>query len=435
MISRRTRRDDQGAVAVLVAVLALVLFGLAALVVDLGLARDTRRQAQNTADSAALAAGNALYLNGIADKSASIAAAKEYAASNFGSTAQDWADCADPGRPAGFTAVTGETACISFAGTPIIDQVRVVVPHEKVATPFGAVLGVSDVSISAAAQAALQPGGKAACGLCVIGDGEHDVQNGSITIDGADAYFNGTVDSRSNGGVTATGGGQIYLEGSSKGKGDFFPPPFFNQPAIIDPLEFLTLPPASTATLQPKTSSVCGPSGGGPGIYKDMKISKDCTITKPGLYVVTGKHHESGQTELSAHGVTFYFTCQDSSSSEPKMRNCNPEESGGDLLFTGKAEFDFSAPSSGATKGLAVIADRNNAAEFSWRGNGAAQSTGTIYMKSGTLDYRGNGNGKSMDSLVVVDDISFSGNPSETNLMYTQSLNTEIPPGALHLSR
>ena len=74
------RTDETGAVAVLVAVLSLVLFGLAALVVDLGMARDTRRMAQNTADSAALAAGNVIYLTGPANPSAAIAAAKEYAA-------------------------------------------------------------------------------------------------------------------------------------------------------------------------------------------------------------------------------------------------------------------------------------------------------------------------------------------------------------------
>ena len=54
-------RNDKGAVAVMTAVLAVLLFGMAALVVDLGIARDNRRQAQNTADAAALAAANALY--------------------------------------------------------------------------------------------------------------------------------------------------------------------------------------------------------------------------------------------------------------------------------------------------------------------------------------------------------------------------------------
>ena len=45
----------------MVSFVAVVLFVVAALVVDLGLARDTKRQSQNTADAAALAAGNKLY--------------------------------------------------------------------------------------------------------------------------------------------------------------------------------------------------------------------------------------------------------------------------------------------------------------------------------------------------------------------------------------
>ena len=46
---------ETGAVAVLTAVLGVALFGIAALVVDLGITRDSGRQAQNTA------AANALY--------------------------------------------------------------------------------------------------------------------------------------------------------------------------------------------------------------------------------------------------------------------------------------------------------------------------------------------------------------------------------------
>ena len=50
------REEDGGAVAVLVVVLMTSLLGVAALVVDLGLARDSARQAQAAVDSAALAA-------------------------------------------------------------------------------------------------------------------------------------------------------------------------------------------------------------------------------------------------------------------------------------------------------------------------------------------------------------------------------------------
>jgi len=59
VLTTREPRDD-GAVAVLVAILAVVLFGIAALVVDLGMAMETRRDAQKAADLTALASGQDL---------------------------------------------------------------------------------------------------------------------------------------------------------------------------------------------------------------------------------------------------------------------------------------------------------------------------------------------------------------------------------------
>src|SRR4051794_12122359 len=56
----RARSEDRGAVAIMVALLTTLLAGLAALVVDLGMARDEVRTAQNAADAAALAAGQRL---------------------------------------------------------------------------------------------------------------------------------------------------------------------------------------------------------------------------------------------------------------------------------------------------------------------------------------------------------------------------------------
>ena len=52
---------ERGAVAVLVAICFTVFVLLVALVVDLGLARDTRRVSQNAADASALAGANSLY--------------------------------------------------------------------------------------------------------------------------------------------------------------------------------------------------------------------------------------------------------------------------------------------------------------------------------------------------------------------------------------
>src|SRR3954468_20995544 len=270
----RSRDNEHGAVAVLVGILSVVLFGLAALVVNLGLARDTRREAQNTADSAALAAANNLYLAGAADTTAAINAAKQYASDDYGTTSAEWSSCSDPDRPAGFATIAGQTACISFSGLPSPTEVRVVVPTRSVAPPFAGVFDIlgghaaNHVDVAAMAQARITPGGKSSCGLCVIGPGTHDIQNGNISVDGADVYINGTTDSGPNGAVIASSGGEIYLQGTKPSKGTFDPAPETNQPAIADPLSFLTLPPDMSG-LSAKTASACGAgSTHGPGIYK-----------------------------------------------------------------------------------------------------------------------------------------------------------------------
>ncbi|NLT56528.1 MAG: hypothetical protein GXX79_18590 [Actinomycetales bacterium] len=84
---------DEGAVAVLVAVLIVVLLGVAALVLDLGLAMDTRGQAQNAADSSALAAAVALAEG--ESTLVAVSRAESFASRNYGVTAAEWASCTD----------------------------------------------------------------------------------------------------------------------------------------------------------------------------------------------------------------------------------------------------------------------------------------------------------------------------------------------------
>ena len=60
-VGRKHPRDEQGAIAVLTALLMVVLVLFAAIVVDLGNARDVRRQSQNAMDASSLAGANVLY--------------------------------------------------------------------------------------------------------------------------------------------------------------------------------------------------------------------------------------------------------------------------------------------------------------------------------------------------------------------------------------
>ena len=423
-LSRLVRRDD-GAAALLTVILTSVVFiGLSALVVDMGMARDTRRQSQNAADASALAAGNVLYLSGTVDFATAISAAKSYAATNYGVTAADWASCTD----ASALAYHPDTACISFDSSSTPASIRVNIPVRQVQTPFAQIWGVSKVPVGASARMALVPGGRAQCGLCVVGSGVHDLQNGDITVDGANVAINGTLSKGPNGSITVTGGGTLSIDlqgdlSNVKKPEKLTPAPLINQAPIVDPLANLSMPDYSA--LLPKTNSCTQ----GPGIYASVQACPGGML--PGLYVFTGSTHLSGQSDVVAPGVTMYFTC----GTPTVPRPCNTGESGGDLLFTGQGNLTITAPTSGLTKGLSIVSDRNNIGTFSFRGNGAQTSSGTIYAKSGTLNYRGNGAGGVLDSLMVVGNIDFSGSPSAFKSSYTQSANVDIPVSDMHLSQ
>src|SRR4051794_25468435 len=98
----RSRGDESGAVVVVVALLMVVLVMCAAIVVDLGNAKDARRVSQNASDSAALAGANALYPDSNTCASgpatppcftAAVAAVKAFSSTNFETTAASWTGC------------------------------------------------------------------------------------------------------------------------------------------------------------------------------------------------------------------------------------------------------------------------------------------------------------------------------------------------------
>ena len=91
MASRRRRAsDDRGAVVVIFALILLVLLIVTALVVDLGMARETRRRAQSDADFAALAAGWYLAGNGSAGTISDPQAACKAAVNSIATNVSDW---------------------------------------------------------------------------------------------------------------------------------------------------------------------------------------------------------------------------------------------------------------------------------------------------------------------------------------------------------
>ena len=424
----RRRGDETGAVVVLVAVMAVVLFGIAALVVDLGQARVVRREAQAASDSSALAGANALYLAGVptADISGAVAAAKSYAAKNYGITEADWDTCQDPDHllylpdPA--------EPCISLDNASGPEQLRVIAPLRTVDFSFAAVLGVNEVKVNALAEASLHPGEKSKCGLCIVGHSYHDFQNGDAFISGGDVAINGDVNIQNNGLVSTDG--IISVEGTATGPLDgYTPDPLTGQKPIEDPLRNYVMPASPFGGLTAKGD----PCADGPGIYGSVNFDNGMCVLQPGLYVITGEWDFSGTSGLDATaGVTLFFTC----GSTTAVMECHPPgQNGGWLDAAGNGNVHITAPTSGPTAGIAILYDRLNIRDLQISGEGSGTITGTIYAYASKMRYDGNGCAKTNQALIVVDRLEFNGSPACLKSNYVQESNVWIPPTDLHLSK
>jgi hypothetical protein len=92
------------------------------------------------------------------------------------------------------------------------------------------------------------------------------------------------------------------------------------------------------------------------------------------------------------------------------------------------------APTSGALAGLALVADRNNSATFSFTGNGSLGSTGTVYLPAATLELKGNGCTE-LNALLVIKDVRMSGNPACLTTTFDATQNYSPAPTDMHLTK
>lgn len=416
---RRRSDDERGAVAVLVALIAVVLLMAASLVIDLGLARDVRGQAQNAADASALAAGNVLYdAKGVAQPALATAAAQDYAAANFGVAAAAWAGCKDPGH----LAYAPTSQCISFDDADRPSRVRVRVPQRSVKTALAGLMGVSELHIGAVATSNIDPGVVFKCSLCVLGEGPHTLGNGDATVTASSVHFNGSVSTGPNGHVEAIGdGNEITVETSATG--NYSPAAETVDTKMGDPLGGWAMPaPYGTARTDPCTD--------GPGVYGDATLGNkdDCTLA-PGLYVLTGTWSMGNKTVLKGVGVTLYAVC----GTPTAPTRCAQGQAGGAFDATNSNGVNLTAGAPGFGD-LAIVYDRNNTRVLNIQGNGETTITGTIYALSSLLYANGNSGNQVNSGSIVVNDLYMNGQNS--HLVVTNGIDREwrVPPSGLHLS-
>jgi hypothetical protein len=419
-VSHARMKSDHGVVMIIGALIMTALLISVAFAVDLGNARQFKRQAQATADAAALAgAGSLDGSDNAALRTAAVEQVKLYAHRNFDVDPISWNGCGDT-VPTGWVAPDAGNGnyCILVDDANV--RVRITeLPRRPVASFFGQLAGVDEIEITASAAAITQTGVTAPCGLCVLGP--FNTQNGDITVSGdAGVAIDGNAEAGPNGGldVLPPGGITLYRDGVvTRRPQNFSPAPTSTSGPLPDPLAGVPVPPTAGPV---KTG--CNQ---GPGVY--ASLPQGCTLS-PGLYVITGGTNIASSFVDGTAGVTFYLTCGGTGGARP----CNSGESGAQVVCPGNSTFDAVAqpvgqPSvGGAIPGMAVFFDRNNTGRFDCRGNGGSGLVGTLYGRSATLTMRGNGECTFDRSLVVMGALSFNGNPSNCRVHYDSSENFQL---------
>jgi hypothetical protein len=422
-------RRERGQILILAAVLATALLAFIGLVVDAGFAYSQRRQAQNGADEAALAAARVLFEGNSPE--AAQTAAFEYAAAN------------------GYDNVTENTVTVEYPpvsgehiGDP--DFVEVIV-EEQPATFFIHVLlpGGSTVRARGVAGFELFPEPYALVVLDTDDCGAFRQQgNASMTITGGGIMVNSACEPDA---FSKTGSGDLLVEGSIDvnggydvgGSGTVSPDPSSVPWTVGNPLADL-LPPCYPSAPMPcqdvepplavRYGTAAAPetwtvtSGGDftlePGVYYGGFSSNcTCTITlNPGIYVMAGGGFtKGGGASFVGDEVMIYVTT-------------NPDNPTGDgapkpFDLTGSGLLDLSPPTSGPYQGITLWQDIAITDNFMMRGSNDLIS-GILYAPGATLDISGNSNFGTVQ--LIVNGFLLSGN-SPLDLTYGEFRTFEAP--------
>lgn len=416
---RRGAADDRGSVSVIVALLLVALLGMAGLGIDLGRARQYLVAQQAGANAAALSGAQDLLA--FSGWSQVVADVQRYTSANLGIATLSWSGCADPAALAYVPDTAHGDACISSDSATSPTQLHVRLPVSQVPVTFSQVLGVGSVPVSAAATAQIVT--SPACALCVLSftanpafkaNGTALVQvTGAALLDNSGASDSASVIGGSSVVADKIGGPSAPNGFRTTGSGRYSPTPVL-APPVGDPLQaVLQCPSAGTAVcpaaVQPDVNLTNNSSASiAPGIYQNISAQGNAVLTMaPGTYIVTRSLSFSGNGTLTANGVTLYFAC----SAYPTP--CAPGQAGASFSITGNGGTGITPPTSGPFQGLAIFADRNNAASSSLNGNGGTILTGTVYAKGEALAMTGNGSSTStLNSMVIASTATTSGNGS-----------------------
>lgn len=392
---RNFRRNQQGNVLIVMGASLGVIAGVGGLAIDMGNAYVLRGQLQRTADAAALAGVSKLPNSGQA-----LITARDFAVKNM-PTADHGTVLANQDVVAGNW--DGGSRTFTAAGVPV-NALRVIAKRSQdngnaAPTFFTRILGVNslDIEVSAVALSgdsatpcilALDPSSFEAFG---VGNRDYVTNGCSVHVnssdpDGISGNPNGLIDADST-----------CVVGGYDNAPTYTPTPNTGCAPVADPLASLAAPAVGPCT-ETNYQLNNGDDTIDPGVYcGGIGSSTAGTLNlNPGTYIIQDGEFDVS-SNLVGHGVTIYLTGNDSN-----------------LDFSGGANIDLSASTTGELAGVLIYADRNMdpSVEHSMKGGATASYEGLVYMPSTSLRFTGNSGGASTAgwSAFIANKFESSGN-------------------------
>lgn len=376
----------------------------------------TKQRAQNAADAAAYSGAITLScsLGACTDAQTMVYRGKEFAAQNGFCNA---GDTGYPGSVCKNSLPTGTSQSVAITqttwnGNP--NAVKAIVQQTQ-PTYLAGVLGLKTVQIGATAIAQVTTTPPASCQSncgCILqtetsptgGIGLNLNNGANVTLNTCGATVNANVAGKSAlsvtggaqlnapsvsvaGGVAVNNGGQINSKGSCStncssqtGKN------------VVDPYAAVVMPTTGTARSSP--SSNWGNYTLNPGVYTgDFTMSNGSTFTlNPGVYIVNGGNFHIGSATVTGAGVTIVITS-------------------GTATIDNGANATLSAPTTGATAGIAIFGSRTaNASNVNNLAGGYNMKiTGALYFPTQNLSFSNGVTSNSTCTQIIAGTVSIVG--------------------------
>lgn len=407
---KNTRKSERGQAIVLIAFAIIGLIGMAGLTIDGGFAYSDRRNAQNAADNAALAAGRA-FIREENYTNAGLALAVANGYNNNGTT--NTVNIYKPPQNG------------TYAGNNEYIQV-VIVSHYQ--TGFARVLGVNQMTNVVDAVARVIPSKKVNLfdGSAVVGLSPHDCKavkyqgNANTTITGTGIYVNS--DCATSAFFNNSAAAQLTAPSMCSVGGITYEPGAINIPGdkLETGCEAYTYPSDEYVMPLPNCTGNATVSGNSmsPGLYSSNQAFPPAgvTVLQPGIYCVDANFTLNGGDSLFGTNVIIYMI-------------------DGDVTWNGGATVNLDAPDDGPFAGLLLYSPYENSSTIKINGDSTSTFQGTFLAPSSAVEVNGSGSNTGIDGQIIGYTVDLTGT-SATTINFDSSKNYEaITPPFLELTK